>query len=268
MPGIEHQDRQRAADLQRLRQPAEIGRTERIDARAVDQGQLGAGVADQPLQALGSGAASGSSWSGASRARSCSMPPARATSVLSTATVRPSSTARAASLATEAVLPAPGGPLSSNRAGCGKGAKPIDLVQGVAERRDRVGRAQLAHRGEQAIAHAGGQLVMRRHPRQPLLARRRLGLGEQIAEIDLVVLDRAGDAHPAVHLLGGDDDRIGAQERAQPGHRLPGVGRGDRPEPHRCGQTWPSVRRRALGWISFCDRTTVAGRKRSMIERT
>ena len=82
------------------------------------------------------------------------MPPARATSVLSTATVRPSSTARAASLATDAVLPAPGGPLSSSRAGCGKGAN-IELVQGVAERRDRVGRVRLAQRGEQAIAHAG-----------------------------------------------------------------------------------------------------------------
>jgi hypothetical protein len=32
-------------------------------------------------------------------------------------------------------------------------------------------------------------------------------------------------------------------------------------------QTCPSVRIRAFAWISFCDRTMVAGRKRSTIER-
>ncbi len=33
-------------------------------------------------------------------------------------------------------------------------------------------------------------------------------------------------------------------------------------------QTWPSVRMRDFGWISFCESTTVAGRKRSTIART
>ena len=32
--------------------------------------------------------------------------------------------------------------------------------------------------------------------------------------------------------------------------------------------TWPSVRMRALGWISFCDMTVVIGRNRSTMDRT
>ena len=58
----------------------------------------------------GSAAGTGRSSSGASRAPSCSIPPARAVSAVTTLTERPSSTAAAASLATAALLPAPGGP--------------------------------------------------------------------------------------------------------------------------------------------------------------
>ena len=110
--------------------------------------------------------------------------------------------------------------------------------------------------------------MVRRDPRQPFHARRGLRRGEQSAEIDLVALDRAGDAHPVVHLLGGDDDRIRAQRAHAPGHGLPGVGRGEGAKAHRAGSDLAQRAQARLGWISFCDITAVAGRKRSMIERT
>src|SRR3546814_20808549 len=47
-------------------------------------------------------------------------------------------------------------------------------------------------------------------------------------------------------------------------HRLGGGPGGEGAQQH---QIWPSVLIRALAWISFCDSTTVEGRKRSTIER-
>src|SRR3546814_3460068 len=47
-----------------------------------------------------------------------------------------------------------------------------------------------------------------------------------------------------------------------------GLGGGPRGEGAQQHQICPSVLMRALAWISFCDSTTVEGRKRSTIERT
>lgn len=92
---------------------------------------------------------------------------------------------------------------------------------------------------------------------------------EKIREIEILVLDRGGDPdRPALQILARDDDRILAEDRPNLGEGAGGVRRGDALETHRSRHTWPSVRIRALAWISFCERTTVAGRKRSMIERT
>ena len=219
---IEHQDRQRATGLQRLGQPAEIGRAERIDARAVDQGQLGSGVADQPLEAPRLRRRLGLELERREQGAQL-LDAAGARYVRAQHRDRPALEHGAGGKLGDRCRLARAGRTAEQQSGrLRQGREAVELVQGVTERRDRVGRAQLAHRGEQAIAHAGRQLVMRGHPRQPLLTRRRLGRGEQSAEIDLIVRDGAGDAHPAVHLLGGHDDRIGAQERAQPGHRLRG----------------------------------------------
>ena len=121
---------------------------------------------------LGSGAACGLELERREQGAQLLEPPARATSALNTATGRPSSTARAASFATEAVLPAPGGPLRSRRAGCGNGANRKSWCRAWPSA--AIGSVELSSRsrGEQAIAHAGGQLVVRRHPRQPFHARR------------------------------------------------------------------------------------------------
>ncbi len=56
---------------------------------------------------------------------------------------------------------------------------------------------------------------------------------EQLGEIQILVLDRAGDPDPTVgKLLGRDDDRVVAELCAQPGHGLLGVGRDEGLKPH------------------------------------
>ena len=134
-----------------------------------------------------------------------------------------------------------------------------------------------ARRRRGAPPRAGGRAAARAAGDGPAAASSRRSSGgrrrrrQQLGEIEVLALDRAGDPHPAVRqLLGRDDDRVRAELAAQQRHRLPGVGRREGLEPHgrAPAHTWPSVRIRALAWISFCDSTTVAGRKRSMIERT
>ncbi len=111
------QDRLGAARLQKARQAAEIGRTERVEARRCRSARSVAPASrDQaakrpPAPAPVRAAAA----SGASSARSCSSPPARLGSVVSTVTPAIEHGARAASLATVAVLPAPGGPVEQQR---------------------------------------------------------------------------------------------------------------------------------------------------------
>ncbi len=108
------------------------------------------------------------------------------------------------------------------------------LVQGLAQGGEGVvvgrGRGEIEQPGAKSLrefmmgGHGGEALDGARGP-----ARRR----QQLGQIQILVLDRAGDPDATVgELLGRDDDRIGAELRAQHGHGLLGIGRHERLEPH------------------------------------
>src|SRR3546814_17195002 len=72
-------------------------------------------------------------------------------------------------------------------------------------------------------------------------------------------LQRWRDEHAAVLvILRRQDGRLVAQRAADLRHRLSGRPSGEGAQQH---QIWPSVLIRALAWISFCDSTTVEGRR-------
>ena len=192
------------------------------------------------------------------------MPPARTVSAVTRRTGLPAITARAASFAAETVLPAARRPRQQHR--------PARL--GV-ERREGEEGAERARQRQQRILGLEGQSGA-----EDLLdqQRREAVGGERLVQhVDDVGLDprrqalgpvdRGGDAGGAVvALLGRDDDGVGAEARAHQRHRLAHGGRGEGSEPH--GLERPHRLESALGWISFCDMTTVSARMRSTIART